>query len=597
MKRAILCMALILVMVLAGCGKPQAATLGADGDSNFTNIVTDGDITVGDDLTVTDDTVFTDDVEINGDITLENDETISNSTDGTVAVTVAAAAGSLNVLVGNLAVGNGTPSTTQDGEDAYVEGGFEVDGITNMDGNLDLDATTVEIDLSGAMSIDVDLASNINAAAGDITVEAETGSVIIKGDEAVADAISLDANDAAGTGITAVVGSAGTFGVTGYIADFNMTGGVSIDADLASNFSASVGDITIEAETGSIILKGDEAAADSVYIDADEDAASGLDIDVGATNGVSIDGGMLDVGTGSYTTADGDNDLGVAGDLEVDGATDLDGALSVAGASTLASDLTVSAEATGGNAGAKNEISGLPRIKLVALSTMTNGTTETTSYVDDSPTGEYAPMGGNVTEAEGSVDGIYRFGASSYKAAFADAAAQDEGFKATIAGDDLEANESIGMWLYSSVSIASGDLQILLTDDGGARNYPIGAIAPTTWTWVEVDISALNGGTGDVVSEFGVTLTAQGVAALGDFNLYLESAWKWDASDEEALGTAILQDGVLTVMAVTDAQDQTNTQSILAENTGYFVHYEAGSDFIVSVADNSALSAVALIAY
>ncbi len=260
-------------------------------------------------------------------------------------------------------------------------------------------------------------------------------------------------------------------------------------------------------------------------------------------------------------------------------------------------DLTLNADPTGGNAGAKSELSGLVRIKAVALGAGTNGATETTSYVDDSPTGEFAPIDADVTEAEGSTDSIYKFGASSYKAAFAATAAAADGFKRTITADDLEANESIGCWLYPSVSIASGDLQILLTDDGGARNFNIGALTASKWNWTEVDISSLAAGTGNVVTEFGITLTAQGATALGAFNLYMDQCYKWDATDEEALGTAILQDGVLNVIAVATAAASANTPSVLAEGTDYFVHYETGNDFIVWMTDQSAASTLALVAY
>src|SRR3990167_363062 len=41
---------------------------------------------------------------------------------------------------------------------------------------------------------------------------------------------------------------------------------------------------------------------------------------------VNIDGGLTDIGTGSYSVANGDNDLGVAGDLEVDNILKVDGA-------------------------------------------------------------------------------------------------------------------------------------------------------------------------------------------------------------------------------------------------------------------------------
>lgn len=40
----------------------------------------------------------------------------------------------LNILTGNLKVGNGTPGVTLNGEDAYVEGTFEVDGAQQYDG-------------------------------------------------------------------------------------------------------------------------------------------------------------------------------------------------------------------------------------------------------------------------------------------------------------------------------------------------------------------------------------------------------------------------------------------------------------------------------
>ena len=50
--------------------------------------------------------------------------------------------GFVRVLTGNLRVGNAVPSVTQDGEDAYVEGTFEVDGATTLDGALTVAGTT-----------------------------------------------------------------------------------------------------------------------------------------------------------------------------------------------------------------------------------------------------------------------------------------------------------------------------------------------------------------------------------------------------------------------------------------------------------------------
>ncbi len=48
-------------------------------------------------------------------------------------------------LSGDLQVGDGTPTVTQDGEDAYVEGQFEVDGEAQFDGT---------VDINGAVAID-----------------------------------------------------------------------------------------------------------------------------------------------------------------------------------------------------------------------------------------------------------------------------------------------------------------------------------------------------------------------------------------------------------------------------------------------------------
>lgn len=309
--------------------------------------------------------------------------------------------------------------------------------------------------------------------------------------------------------------------------------------------------------------------------------------------------GDLVVGNGTPDVTQNGEDAYIEGTLEVDGAARFDGALTLGGAITQSADLTVSSDSTGGNAGARNEIQGLFKLDLVALGTMTNGTTETTSYMDDSPTGEYAPIDPNhVTEAEGSTDTIYRVGSSSYKATFATTASADDGFKRTITGDDLEANESIGFWIYPTVDIDPNELQILLTDDGGARNFDIStSLTASQWTWVEVDISSLTGGTGDVVSEFGITLTSAGATALGAFSVYVDGVWKWDADDEEALGLNIVQDGVLSVINIATAAGSANTAAAEVDGTDFFVHYESGNDFLVTVSDQSGNSGLALVAH
>jgi hypothetical protein len=99
------------------------------------------------------------------------------------------------------------------------------------------------------------------------------------------------------------------------------------------------------------------------------------------------------------------------------------------------------------------------------------------------------------------------------------------------------------------------------------------------------------------VTEVAIGLTSQGVTNLGAFTLYLDGMYKWDTDDEEALGAAIQQDGVLSIMSIATAAGSANTPTVLAEHTDYFTHYEDGNDFVVWITDQSARSNVALIAY
>jgi hypothetical protein len=141
-------------------------------------------------------------------------------------------------------------------------------------------------------------------------------------------------------------------------------------------------------------------------------------------------------------------------------------------------------------------------------------------------------------------------------------------------------------------------MSAVLTDDGGARTYTFPVIAAGVWTWVELDISGLAAGTGDVITALSFLLTSQGATNLAVTNVYLDGAWVWDADDEETLGVKIVQDGVLSVWTSADVtvNTGTHTAAVLAENTDYFIHYQAAADAIVTITDQSAVSAVALIA-
>ncbi|MBM3747449.1 MAG: hypothetical protein FJW34_16815 [Acidobacteria bacterium] len=288
-----------------------------------------------------------------------------------------------------------------------------------------------------------------------------------------------------------------------------------------------------------------------------------------ANGGISVD-------TSAFTVADTSGNVATAGTL------------TVAGATSLAADVTLSADTTGGNAGAKNEFIGLPRIKLVGGAQGTNPGSQTISLFDDTPDGEYAPVDGDVVESADTT--YYKYGAKSYKAAFAATAEAGDGIVGTnaaggVAYDDME---SAGLLVYCSVTWTSGDLTLVLVDDGGARTYNIPALATANkWVWLEVDISS---GDLSAVSDVKILLSSQGATNLAAFNLYIDLLYVWDSVDEEALGTAIVQDGVLSVINV-------ETGATLVELTDYIVHYENGNDFIVYITDQSTADIVILVAY
>lgn len=264
----------------------------------------------------------------------------------------------------------------------------------------------------------------------------------------------------------------GSVDLDGTSFDVDVTGAASIDADTASNFSTSAQDITIEAETGSIIIKGDEAAADAVKIDANDAVTTGLDIDVGSVSGVAIDGGLVDIGGGSYATADGDNDLGVAGDAEIDGALDVDGNATVAGTLGITGMTTV----TGGLTGVQDTESVMfPTILSVPITyTAAAGGTGTVATIADGEVWFVHKVFANVTtnfDATGD-DATLTVGDGNVAAGFLNLA--DASLQTTF----TEATGFAAGW----AGIENGSAGAYTTDDGGPFVYaPSGAAETIDW--------------------------------------------------------------------------------------------------------------------
>jgi hypothetical protein len=267
---------------------------------------------------------------------------------------------------------------------------------------------------------------------------------------------------------------------------------------------------------------------------------------------------------------------------------------------TVTGDLTISPDATGGDNGTKSELSGLLRLKMVALGAGTNGTVsgKTLALIDDSPAGEFAAVDADTTCTTSTAH--YRIGSASLKMAVLTTADAGDGCHDGVTANFTD-DESMSFWVFSDSALTAGDLVVDLTDNGGHHTIDIPAVAANVWTYVDLttDLTAIANGDKDTITDISLELSAAGAAkaATGAFNVWFDGGWKWDATENAALGTAILPGGVLGVMAIPTAAGTANTPTMLTENTDYFVHYVSGSDFIVWITDQSANSAVAFVNY
>jgi hypothetical protein len=113
----------------------QQLIMDVDGDTSLT---ADTDDQIDVEISGADDFVFTANkfesqtgsvIDLNGTqltIDADADTSMIASLDDVITITIGAGAGHLDVATGNLKVGDGTPTFTQDGEDAYIEGFLEI---------------------------------------------------------------------------------------------------------------------------------------------------------------------------------------------------------------------------------------------------------------------------------------------------------------------------------------------------------------------------------------------------------------------------------------------------------------------------------------
>lgn len=311
------------------------------------------------------------------------------------------------------------------------------------------------------------------------------------------------------------------------------------------------------------------------------------------TSLLNADGGIA-VDTSNFTVSGTTGAVATASDLAVGGNTTFTGTV------TGSNNLTVSRTLGALPAATTGYVIGVPRVKVVALGTGSNGAAAgktLRTMMDDTPAGEWTAIDADVVRTE---DASYaREGTKSLKLAIADTADDTDGVTNTLGGGDQDwsADESFGFWAYSTKALDAGDLKIGITDSvAGESLVSVPAIPLNTWTWVEVDISAVVDASKDVITDLSVELSAAGAAkaAAGAFDVYIDSMTKWDSTEEDALTisgtTGILNDGCLSVFTIAGVG--------LVEYTDYIVHYQSGAaDAIVYMTDQSAATSFAYVAY
>lgn len=201
-------------------------------------------------------------------------------------------------------------------------------------GTIDLESTASNISLDALNASNF----NVSGAGQDLTLESTAGSTNVKGGEADDAAVHVYATNAAG-GVLVQSGSAGidlrdpvaTLQLDGagnltdagdVLAgiDLKPTGAIILEADAASHFKASAGDLTFDAEAGSVLVDAGEAVADAIKLHASA-ASGGIQIYAGESGTGSID---MDVGSGGFT-------LDSLGAFSIDGVADSNMTVTAAG--------------------------------------------------------------------------------------------------------------------------------------------------------------------------------------------------------------------------------------------------------------------------
>lgn len=188
--------------------------------------------------------------------------------------------------------------------------------------------------VTGAVSMTSTSASDlgVTGAGIDLTLDSAAGRLVATGGEAAADAVRIQADNAAG-GIDV---DAGTGGIA-----VDSTGAISLDGAASSNFSVSGAgvDLDLASSAGRIIATAGEDAADAIYLHAD--AGTSEKIRLHSDQGTSADSVELESDVGGITLTSGlaSNDAinlnASAGGVDIDGALQVNIASSQSAADSI----------------------------------------------------------------------------------------------------------------------------------------------------------------------------------------------------------------------------------------------------------------------
>lgn len=423
---------------------------------------------------------------------------------------------------------------------------------------------------------------NDDTVADDIDIGSAKDDVLISGEDITFDTAD-DMNALVADDFTVTIESAsGLFTVAGTAGSVITIGTDDTTAD----------DIDFGSAKDDVDIEGEDITLDTSD-DMDFKVADDLTITVESAGGIiafaGTAGSVFNLGTDD-TTADTIN-IGSAKDALV---------IDSVAFHVSANDVTLDTDTTGGNALAKNEFIGLPRIINYGIGTMVNGTTNTRiTDIGDSqtPATDWTAVDASTTMTNDS--SFYREGTASLKMAILGTATENDGCINTLAsGDvDLTDDEGFGFWLYSDALMASGILQVVLSDSVAADvKFDVPAYdAIGVWQWMEVDITTANANK-DVVEDISITLTSTGETQAGSaaWNVYLDFICIWDVADEDTLGNAIPYDGAMSLTMI-DATSAGATSANLTLYTDYFVHYQTGNDAVVMITDQSGADKVGLV--